>query len=53
MALTLKKVLPNVGSRVQVTGIYVIDIRDGEHAELHPAYQIQKALMINEQGLLT
>ncbi len=42
MALTLKKVLPNVGSRVQVTGIYVIDIREGGHAELHPAYQIKR-----------
>jgi hypothetical protein len=36
-----KKVLPNVGSRVQITGIYVIDIREGGHAELHPAYQIK------------
>jgi hypothetical protein len=36
------KALPKVGSRVQVTGIYVIDIREGGHAELHPAYQIQK-----------
>jgi hypothetical protein len=39
-----KKVLPKVGKRVQVTGIYVIDIREGGHAELHPAYQIRKAL---------
>jgi hypothetical protein len=37
-----KKVLPNVGSRVQVTGIYVIDIREGGYAELHPAYQIKR-----------
>jgi hypothetical protein len=37
-----KKVLPNVGSRVQVTGIYVIDIRERGHAELHPAYQIKR-----------
>ena len=37
-----KKVLPNVGSRVQITGIYVIDIREGGHAELHPAYQIKR-----------
>jgi hypothetical protein len=37
-----KKVLPKVGSRVQVTGIYVIDVREGGHSELHPAYQIQR-----------
>lgn len=36
-----KKVLPKVGQRVQVTGIYVIDIREGGHAELHPVYQIK------------
>jgi len=37
-----RKVLPKVGSRVQITGIYVIDIREGGHAELHPAYQIKR-----------
>ena len=36
-----KKVLPKVGKHVQVTGIYVIDVREGGHAELHPAYQIK------------
>ncbi len=39
-----KNVLPKVGSRVQVAGIYVIDIREGGHAELHPAYQIKRVL---------
>ncbi|MFZ0327202.1 MAG: hypothetical protein WAL66_07875 [Nitrososphaeraceae archaeon] len=38
------KVLPKVGENVQVTGIYVIDVREGGHAELHPVYQIKKAL---------
>jgi hypothetical protein len=37
-----KKVLPKVGSRVQVTGLYVIDVREGGHSELHPAYQIAR-----------
>ena len=37
IALTLKGVAKR--SRVQVTGIYVIDIHGG-YAELHPAYQI-------------
>lgn len=36
------KELPKVGENVQVTGIYVIDVREGGHAELHPIYQIQK-----------
>jgi hypothetical protein len=36
-----KKELPQVGDRVQVTGMYVIDIREGGHAELHPVYQIK------------
>jgi predicted nucleic acid-binding Zn ribbon protein len=36
------KMLPKVGNRVQVTGIYVIDVREGGHAELHPAYQIKR-----------
>ena len=40
--LNFKNVLPKVGSRVQVAGIYVIDIREGGHAELHPAYQIKR-----------
>jgi hypothetical protein len=39
-----RKVLPKVGSRVQIAGIYVIDIREGGHAELHPAYQIKRVL---------
>jgi|GEM_PF-2426115 hypothetical protein len=43
IALTLKGVAKR--SRVQVTGIYVIDIHvidihEGGYAELHPAYQI-------------
>jgi hypothetical protein len=38
IALTLKGVAKR-RSRVQVTGIYVVDIHEGGHAELHPAYQ--------------
>jgi len=38
IALILKGVAKR-RSRVQVTGIYVIDIHGG-YAELHPAYQI-------------
>jgi hypothetical protein len=30
-----------VGQNVEVTGIYVIDVREGGHAELHPAYHIK------------
>ncbi|TVP38989.1 hypothetical protein NARC_250008 [Candidatus Nitrosocosmicus arcticus] len=30
--------LPAVGDRVNVTGAYVIDIREGGHAEIHPAF---------------
>jgi hypothetical protein len=37
-----KKALPKIGNHVQVTGIYAIDIREGGHAELHPAYQIKR-----------
>jgi hypothetical protein len=36
-----KDVLPTVGQNVEVTGIYVIDVREGGHAELHPAYHIK------------
>lgn len=36
-----KDVLPTVGQHVEVTGIYVIDVREGGHAELHPAYHIK------------
>lgn len=36
-----KGVLPTVGQYVEVTGIYVIDVREGGHAELHPAYHIK------------
>jgi hypothetical protein len=36
-----KNVLPTVGQHVEVTGIYVIDVREGGHAELHPAYHIK------------
>ena len=37
----LKGVLPTVGQHVEVAGIYVIDVREGGHAELHPAYHIK------------
>jgi hypothetical protein len=33
---------PVVGDRVEVTGPYVIDIREGGHAEIHPATTISK-----------
>ena len=33
---------PAVGDRVQVTGPYVIDIREGGHAEIHPVTNISK-----------
>ena len=33
---------PVVGDRVEVTGPYVIDIREGGHAEIHPATSISK-----------
>jgi hypothetical protein len=36
-----KNVLPTVGQHVEVKGIYVIDVREGGHAELHPAYNIK------------
>jgi len=36
-----KDVLPTVGQHVEVTGIYAIDVREGGHAELHPAYHIK------------
>lgn len=36
-----KNMLPTVGQHVEVTGIYVIDVREGGHAELHPAYHIK------------
>jgi|tagenome__1003787_1003787.scaffolds.fasta_scaffold20805839_1 hypothetical protein len=39
-----KGVLPTVGQHVEVTGIYVIDVREGGHAELHPAYHIKSIL---------
>jgi hypothetical protein len=39
IAITLKGVA-KCRSRAQVTGIYVIDIHEGGHAELNPAYQI-------------
>jgi hypothetical protein len=32
--------LPKVGTRVQVTGTYLLDINEGGHAEVHPAYKI-------------
>ena len=34
--------LPTVGDRVKVTGAYVIDIREGGHAEIHPAFAMSK-----------
>lgn len=33
---------PEVGDRVEVTGAYVIDIREGGHAEIHPATTMSK-----------
>jgi hypothetical protein len=32
--------LPRVGTRVQVTGTYLLDTNEGGHAEIHPAYNI-------------
>jgi hypothetical protein len=32
--------LPKVGTRVQVTGTYLLDANEGGHAEIHPAYKI-------------
>ncbi len=32
--------LPKVGTRVQVTGTYLLDVNEGGHAEIHPAYKI-------------
>ena len=32
--------LPKVGTRVQVTGTYLLDLNEGGHAEIHPAYNI-------------
>jgi hypothetical protein len=32
--------LPKVGTRVQVTGRYLLDVNEGGHAEIHPAYEI-------------
>jgi hypothetical protein len=32
--------LPPVGTRVQVTGTYLLDVNEGGHAEIHPAYNI-------------
>lgn len=33
---------PEVGDRVKVTGAYVLDIREGGHAEIHPAFTLSK-----------
>jgi hypothetical protein len=32
--------LPTVGTRVQVTGTYLLDVKEGGHTEIHPAYEI-------------
>ena len=32
--------LPKVGTHVQVTGRYLLDVNEGSHAEIHPAYKI-------------
>jgi hypothetical protein len=42
MAHDFKRESPTVGEHILVTGIYVIDIREGGHAEPHPIYQIEK-----------
>ena len=34
--------LPAVGDRLNVTGAYVIDIREGGHAEIHPTFAMSK-----------
>ena len=33
---------PTVGDRVKVTGAYVLDIREGGHAEIHPAFNMSR-----------
>ena len=33
--------IPNVGDRLKVTGVYVQDIGEGGHTELHPVYKIE------------
>ena len=37
-----KFMAPSVGDRVKVTGAYVIDIREGGHAEIHPTSSMSK-----------
>ena len=32
--------LPPVGTRVEVTGRYLLDVNEGGHAEIHPVYKI-------------
>jgi hypothetical protein len=32
--------LPKVGTHVQVTGTYLLDVNEGGHAEIHPAYKV-------------
>ena len=34
--------VPSVGDRLNVTGAYVIDIREGGHAEIHPAFAMSR-----------
>jgi hypothetical protein len=33
--------IPKVGDRLKVTGVYVQDIGEGGHTELHPVYKIE------------
>ena len=33
--------IPKVGDRLKVTGVYVQDVGEGGHAELHPVYKIE------------
>jgi hypothetical protein len=33
---------PKVGDHLSVTGSYILDIREGGHAEIHPAYSVTK-----------
>ncbi|MBA2268119.1 MAG: hypothetical protein H0W19_07260 [Nitrosopumilus sp.] len=33
---------PTVGDRVKVTGAYVLDIREGNHAEIHPTFAMSR-----------
>lgn len=33
---------PTVGDRVKVTGAYVLDIREGGHAEIHPTFAMSR-----------